>query len=72
MTLAFGMGELSTLLAVMAIMLLVASQLFSSYSRRTTLLLNRKRLRSIAIVFSVLFLITVGIRLFEIIVLSSW
>jgi len=72
MTLAFGMGELSTLLAVTAIMLLVASQLFSSYSRRTTLLLNRKRLRNIAIIFSVLFLITVGIRLFEIIVLSSW
>jgi len=61
------LGELSILIAVTAIILLAASQLISSYNRRFNILLDRKKLRRVAIAFSVLFLIAVGIRLIEII-----
>jgi len=58
-------GELSLLLAMMAIILLVTSELISSYNLQVSILLNKKRLRRVAMIFSVLFLITVGIKAYE-------
>jgi hypothetical protein len=58
-------GDLSILLAITAIILLITSELLSSYQRR--IVLNRKRLRRAAIVFSIFFLITVTIRIVNII-----
>ncbi len=62
------LGELSILIAVTAIILLVTSELISPYHRRIKIYLSRKRLRRTAIFFSGLFLIIVGIRIYEIII----
>jgi hypothetical protein len=61
-------GDLSILLAMTAIVLLVTSELLPSYYRK--ILINRKRLRRTAIVFSIFFLITVTLRVVNI--LSSF
>ena len=62
------LGELSILIAVTALILLVTSELTSPYHRRIKIYLSRKRLRQTAIFFSVLFLVIVGIRIYEIII----
>lgn len=63
-------GELSILIAVMAIILLVASELISPYNRGA-IMLNRQRLRRVAIVFSVVFMFTVILKAYEIIIAAS-
>jgi len=63
-------GELSILIAVMAIILLVASELISPYNRGA-IMLNRQRLRRVAIVFSVIFMFTVILEAYEIIIAAS-
>ncbi|MCW3997874.1 MAG: hypothetical protein NWF10_04820 [Candidatus Bathyarchaeota archaeon] len=61
------LGELSVLYAVIALILLVTSELLSPYHHRINLLVSRKRLRVVAIVFSVLFIVTVSLRIFNMI-----
>jgi hypothetical protein len=65
MILPIDFGDLSILFAITAIILLITSELLSSYQRR--IVINRKRLRRAAIVFSIFFLITVSIRIVDII-----
>ena len=60
--------DLSLWLAVTAIILLATSELISPYYGKTTLLIERKRLRNVALTISMLFLITVIIRIYEIII----
>jgi len=64
-------GELSTLLALAAITLLLASELISPYNRGVSILFNKQRLRRVAIIFSISFIITVGIKAYEIILSAS-
>jgi hypothetical protein len=59
---------ISLWLAVTAIILLITSELMSPYYGKTNLLINRKRLRNVALTVSVLFLITVAIRIATIII----
>ena len=59
--------DISLLLAVTAIILLITSELVSPYYGKTNLIVNKKRLRNIALAVSILFLITVAIRIFDII-----
>ena len=59
--------DLSLWLAVTAIILLITSELISPYYGRTNLLVNKKRLRNVALTVSILFLITVAIRIYGII-----
>ena len=59
--------DLSLWLAVTAIILLITSELISPYYGRTNLLVNTKRLRNVALTVSILFLITVAIRIYGII-----
>lgn len=66
--LPINFDDLSILLATMAIILLITPELMSFYHRK--LLINKKRLRAAAIVFSVFFLITVVIRVVNIILSS--
>ena len=61
------LGELSVFYALVSIILLVASELIPSYHRRINIPVSRKRLRLAAIVFSVLFLVTIGMRIYSII-----
>jgi hypothetical protein len=55
--------DLSLWLAVISIILLVASELASPYHGQTNLLINKKRLKRAALTMGVLFLITVAIRI---------
>lgn len=54
-------------LAVTAIILLITSELISPYYGKTNLLINKKRLKNVALVMSILFLVTVVIRIYGII-----
>jgi hypothetical protein len=63
-----NLDDLSILIAVTAIILLVTAELISPYNRRIRIYLDRKRLRRAAFFFSVLFLATVGLRVYQIII----
>lgn len=65
MILPLNFDDLSVLLAMSAIILLVTSQLITSSHRK--ILVNRKRLRRAAIVFSIFFLITIVYRIVNVI-----
>jgi len=58
--------DLSLWIAVTAIILLVTSELLSPYYGRTSIIVNKKRLRMVAISLGILFMITVFIRVYEI------
>jgi len=58
--------DLSLWLAVTAIILLVTSELLSPYYGRTSIIVNKKRLRMVALSLGILFMITVFIRVSEI------
>ena len=58
--------DLSLWLAITAIILLVTSELISPHYGKTNLIIERKRLRNVAIAISLLFLMTVAVRIYEI------
>jgi len=55
--------DLSLWLAIISIILLVTAELVSPYYGQTNLLINKKRLRRVALAMGVLFLISVAIRI---------
>ena len=57
--------DLSFWLAITALILLATTELVSPYYGRTSLLINKRRLRNVAIVASLSFLITVSVRIIE-------
>jgi hypothetical protein len=59
--------DISLWLAVTAIILLTTSELVSPYYGKTNILINKKRLKNAALTIGILFLITVAIRIYEII-----
>ena len=59
--------DISLWLAITAIILLITSELISPYYGKTNLLINKKKLRNVALIVSTLFLITVAIRIATII-----
>jgi hypothetical protein len=64
----FSFWDLSLWLAITAIILLVTSELLSPNYGKRNLAIERKRLRNVALTISMLFLITVIIRIYEIII----
>jgi hypothetical protein len=60
--------DISLWLAITGIILLITSELISPYYGKTSLLVNKKRLRNVAIIVSTLFLITVAIRIATIVI----
>lgn len=60
--------DISLWLAVTAIILLITSELTSPYYGKTNLLINKKRLKNVALTTGTLFLITVAMRIYEIII----
>jgi len=60
-------SDLSLLLAVTAIILLITSELLSPSYGNTNIYINNKRLKNAAVVVSILFLITVAIKIINII-----
>lgn len=67
MNFPLSLWDISLWLAVTAIILLITSELISPYYGKTSLLINKKRLRNIALIISIMFLITVAIRIYAII-----
>jgi hypothetical protein len=65
-----SLWDISLWLAITAIILLIASEILSSSHSKTNIFINKKRLRNVAFVFSILFLITVAIRIINIIITS--
>jgi len=61
-----NLWDASLLLATLAIILLITSELLPHYGR-VRILINKKRLRNTAAAVSILFLITVAIRIADII-----
>jgi hypothetical protein len=66
---AFPLGpwDLSLWTAITAIILLATSELLSPYYGRTRLMINRRRLRIVALVVALIFLATVAYRIYGIV-----
>jgi hypothetical protein len=63
-----GFWDLSLWTAVIAIILLITSELLSPYYGRTGIIINRRRLRLAALIVAFLFLGTVAYRIYQIII----
>ena len=63
-----GFYDISLWLAISSIILLATSELLSPYYGRTGLIIEKGRLRRVALVLGVLFLSTVAIRIYQIII----
>jgi len=61
--------DISLWLALMAIILLITAELISPYYGQTNLNINKRKLKTAALTLGILFLLTVIIRIFEIIIL---
>jgi len=67
MAFPLGFWDLSLWTAIIAIILLVTSELLSPYYGRTGLLIDKKRLRMVALIVALIFLATVAYRIYEIV-----
>jgi hypothetical protein len=63
-----GFWDLSLWTAVVAIILLITSELLSPYYGRTGIMINRRRLRFVALMVAFVFLSTVAYRVYEIVI----
>jgi hypothetical protein len=61
-----SLTDISIWLAVTAAILLITSEIISPYHGKTSLLINKKRLRNVALITSMMFLVIVAIRIYEI------
>ena len=59
--------KISPWLAAIAIILLVTSELISPRHGKTNILINQKRLKNAALTMGLLFLITVAIQIYEVV-----
>jgi len=62
-----SLWDITLWLAVTAIILLVTSELISPYYEKTKILINKKRLRTVSLIFALLFIFTVFIRIYLIV-----
>ncbi|MDI6691059.1 MAG: hypothetical protein QME50_04210 [Candidatus Bathyarchaeota archaeon] len=67
MQIPLSFWDISLWLAVTAITLLITAELISPYYGQTNLLINKKKLKNAALITGILFLITVAIRIYGII-----
>lgn len=67
MTFPLSFWDLSLWLAVTSIVALTTSELISPYYGRSKILINKKRLKNVGLTLSILFLITVAIKIYNII-----
>jgi hypothetical protein len=67
MSFPLGFWDLSLWLAITAIILLITSEMLSQYYGKTNVYINNNRLKNTAFAVSILFLITVAIRILTII-----
>ena len=70
MNFPLDLWDISLLFAVIAIILLVSSELLASYYRRIDILVNKKRLRAAAVGTAIAFLVTAALRVITILILQ--
>jgi len=58
--------DISLWLAITAIILLISAEMLSPYYGKINIRIDRKRLRNVAFVVSILFLVTVAVRIINI------
>jgi hypothetical protein len=63
----FDFWNVSLFFAVTSIILLTTAQLASAYEGKATILIDQKKLKTIALVMGTLFLATVAIRIYGIV-----
>jgi hypothetical protein len=68
MMLPLNFGDISILLALTGLILLVASGLFSAQNCKVSILINKNKLKKVAITISILFLSTVAIQLITLLI----
>ena len=68
MQIPFNFGDISLVLAIAAIILMITAELTSPYYGLTNLTINKKKLKTAALATGTLFLITVAIRIYTIII----
>ena len=67
MTFPLSLSDMNILLGVVALLLLVTSTLVSSYHGKVKILISKKRLSGVAAVVAVLFLVTVAVKIMDVI-----
>lgn len=60
--------DISLFLAVIAIILLVTSELLSPYYGKRRILISKQRLKNVSLIVGILFIVTVIIRVYEIVI----
>ena len=68
MTFPLGLWDLSLWLAITAIILLTTSAMLSPHYGKANIRINKKRLQNAALAVSILFLITVVIKIIDIMI----
>jgi hypothetical protein len=61
--------EITIWLALVSIILLAASEVLSSYYGRTHVFINRKRLKNVSLVMSLMFLVSIAAKVAEMLLL---
>jgi hypothetical protein len=67
MTFPLSLSDMNILLGVVALLLLVTSTLVSSYHGKVKILISKKRLSGVAAVVAILFLVTVAVKIMDVI-----
>ncbi len=62
--------DINLLLAVTALILLITSEIISPYYRKTVILIERRRLRAFAIIVGLVFILTIFVRIYQLITLQ--
>lgn len=65
MELAFGLNDVNLWLAMLSIILLTTSAILNTRYGKTGLIINKNRLRKVALIISFLFSVTAAIRIYE-------
>ena len=60
-----NLWDVSLLVAVIAIILLVSSEMLSSYYGKVNILIDKKKLKSATLVVAAVFLVTLALRTFQ-------
>ena len=68
MSFPLNFWDISLWLAISAIILLITSEMLSPHYGKINILINRNRLRNVALVVSILFLVMLAIRITQMVI----
>ncbi len=68
MNFPLGIWDIGLLIALFATILVVTSEVLSSYSTKVTIRINKKRLKNAAILMAIAFSVTIALRIASMII----